>query len=221
MVRKMKKEEGFTLIEVLVVVSIIGLLSSMILFFVSSVRVKARDAKRVADVTQLTKALELYYTSVGQYPISLVGGASERPNPERTDIPELVSTYIAAMPKAPSPPDSSACTSANNQYKYRSLDGTNYSLTFCIGTKVGSFAPGYYMFTADRRLLRYDINADGVVDGGDVQYLTNSLSPDCTPKMEVCDVNFNGTATSTEAQCLQDIFVNYPNYPNSTACLAN
>lgn len=63
------KNTGFTLIELLVVISIIGLLASVVLVSLNSARAKARDAKRIADLTQLSKALELYASDHNdQYP---------------------------------------------------------------------------------------------------------------------------------------------------------
>ena len=62
------KNKGFTLIELLVVIAIIGLLASVALVSLGSARAKARNAKRLADMAQLQKALELYYDNSGQYP---------------------------------------------------------------------------------------------------------------------------------------------------------
>lgn len=61
-------EQGFTLIELLVVISIVGLLSSMVLVSTVHARQKSRDIKRIADMTQIRKALELYYQEFGKYP---------------------------------------------------------------------------------------------------------------------------------------------------------
>lgn len=63
-------QTGFTLIELLVVIAIIGLLASVVLVSVNKGRIKARDARRAADLSQITKALELYNSDHGSYPIS-------------------------------------------------------------------------------------------------------------------------------------------------------
>ncbi|HEY0908265.1 MAG TPA: prepilin-type N-terminal cleavage/methylation domain-containing protein [Candidatus Paceibacterota bacterium] len=63
-------KRGFTLIELLVVVAIIGLLSSVVLASLNAARSKARDAVRKSDLTQIQKALELYYDAYGGYPSS-------------------------------------------------------------------------------------------------------------------------------------------------------
>lgn len=62
------KKKGFTLVELLVVIAIISLLSSVVLTSLNSARLKARDAKRKADLDQLSKAIELFYSEAGSYP---------------------------------------------------------------------------------------------------------------------------------------------------------
>ena len=59
---------GFTLIELLVVIAIIGILSAVVLTSLNSARVKARDARRVSDISQMQLALELDYDKNGSYP---------------------------------------------------------------------------------------------------------------------------------------------------------
>ncbi len=63
-----KKNKGFTLIEMLVVVAVIGLLASLILVGLSSFRTRGRDTRRVADTKEVQNGLELYYMKNGRYP---------------------------------------------------------------------------------------------------------------------------------------------------------
>ena len=57
----MNNKKGFTLVEMLVVISIIGILSSFAVVSLNSARQKARDALRKGDMAQLRTALNLYY----------------------------------------------------------------------------------------------------------------------------------------------------------------
>ncbi len=67
--------KGFTLIEILIVVAIIGLLTSVVLVGLGSFRTRGRDARRIADLRETQNALELYYTKYQRYP-ALGGGDS-------------------------------------------------------------------------------------------------------------------------------------------------
>jgi general secretion pathway protein G len=58
-------QRGFTLIELMVVIAIIGLLSAAILSSLSTANQRGRDANRIADMKQLQNALELYAADNG------------------------------------------------------------------------------------------------------------------------------------------------------------
>ncbi|MGE5392920.1 MAG: type II secretion system protein [Candidatus Saccharibacteria bacterium] len=68
MLRKKTKFLGFTLIELLVVVAIIGMLSSTIMAGVGRARMKARDSKRLSDMDQIRKGMDLYLSQSSGYP---------------------------------------------------------------------------------------------------------------------------------------------------------
>lgn len=74
----MKKQKGFTLIEMLIVVAIIGILSALILVGLSQFRLRGRDARRIADLKQVQNALEIYYTRNSAYPTAPAGNASQK-----------------------------------------------------------------------------------------------------------------------------------------------
>ena len=55
-----KRIQSFTLIEMLVVVATIGILAAALIPKVQSTQVRARNAARIADVSQIYKALKIY-----------------------------------------------------------------------------------------------------------------------------------------------------------------
>ncbi len=71
----MTNNKGFTLIEMLVVIAIIGLLSSVVVIGLGGSRSKARDARRIADIQQIQNALELDYDPATGYPTTIPTGA--------------------------------------------------------------------------------------------------------------------------------------------------
>lgn len=66
---KNKNKNGFTIIELIVVIAIIGVLAGITVSSVAGYLAKARDAKRAADMQTLVKAIRLYQAdNSGNYP---------------------------------------------------------------------------------------------------------------------------------------------------------
>lgn len=66
-------ENGFTLLEMMVVIMIIGLLASLIVPNILGSKDKADQKKAVADITALENALEMYRMDNGQFPSTSEG----------------------------------------------------------------------------------------------------------------------------------------------------
>jgi prepilin-type N-terminal cleavage/methylation domain-containing protein len=66
-----KLVRGFTLIEVLVIIAIIGILSAIMYNSFSGAKTKSRDNKRIADISLIRLSLEQYYSKFHFYPLVL------------------------------------------------------------------------------------------------------------------------------------------------------
>ncbi len=63
----MKKSAGFTLVELLVVVAIIALLTTIAVAIYADTQSKARDTRRKADIDAIAKTLEVHKSDAGGY----------------------------------------------------------------------------------------------------------------------------------------------------------
>lgn len=78
---------GFTLIEVLIVVAIIGILTTILIANYNQARENSRDKIRRSELKELQLAIELYKSQYSSYP---------------PDLTALVPTFVASVPTDPS-----------------------------------------------------------------------------------------------------------------------
>lgn len=65
---KLKSQKGFTIVELLIVIVVIGILAALVLNTFAGVQKRARDTERQTDITAVASQLEKYYTDKGNYP---------------------------------------------------------------------------------------------------------------------------------------------------------
>lgn len=65
-----RKDAGFSLTELMIVVFIMGLLATMIIVSTGGIFGQSRDAKARADIQRIDSALQMYNIDLGGYPTS-------------------------------------------------------------------------------------------------------------------------------------------------------
>lgn len=117
--RRRRSEEGFTLIEIMVVILILGLLATIVVQSLRGATDKAKHTKAQADIAELKTALDRYYLDNGSYPTTDQGLQALVHPPTTGTQPSNYETggYIERLPHDP----------WGNPYVYQS-DGNTYVL---------------------------------------------------------------------------------------------
>ncbi len=68
MVSLKNKQQGFTIVELLIVIVVIGILAALVVTTFSGIQQKARNTERETDIKAIHGQLEAYYAQNGRYP---------------------------------------------------------------------------------------------------------------------------------------------------------
>ena len=92
-------KNGFTIIELLVTIAVIGILVTITVVSYNGIQQRSRDSERGSDITQIKVAIDKYHAEQSGYPDACSGG-------DNTDCPasslaSILSPYLSAIPHDP------------------------------------------------------------------------------------------------------------------------
>ncbi len=77
--KSLKKQKGFTIVELLIVIVVIGILATLVIVTFAGIQQRARDTQRKTDINALQSHVEAYYAQTGTYPsLSMMNDATWR-----------------------------------------------------------------------------------------------------------------------------------------------
>ncbi len=142
----LNKEKGFTLVEIMVVVAIIGMLSAVVYASFDDARAQSRDKIRMTSLKEAQLAIELYKAQNSKYPDACAGAGTTKfggpgtatGNNVNCDpyILGLVPGFIAALPKDPK------SESDSDKGFYYMSDGDSYKLMILDSVETATVAAG-------------------------------------------------------------------------------
>jgi prepilin-type N-terminal cleavage/methylation domain-containing protein len=106
----MKKQTGFTLVELIITVTIMALLMAAAIVSYTSTAAKSRDARRVSDMEVIRSALEICRSQDGAYPNTI------------DDTIACPVSFLVTLKKTPVDPQ-------GGSYDYNRATTTTYTLT--------------------------------------------------------------------------------------------
>jgi len=95
--RSLSRERGFTLVELMVVVAVIGVLATIAIPLYTNVQARGRLAKAQADSRTLASAVSVYGTHMGRIPTALTQLTVASTNAQGL----VAGPFVAAVPTAP------------------------------------------------------------------------------------------------------------------------
>jgi general secretion pathway protein G len=118
--RRRSNQDGFTLIEIMVVILILGLLATIVVQSLRGATDKAKRVKAQADISEIKTGLDRYYLDAGSYPSTEQGLGALVAAPQTGNSVNAnyeAGGYLQSIPKDP----------WGNAYVYQS-DGNSYVL---------------------------------------------------------------------------------------------
>jgi prepilin-type N-terminal cleavage/methylation domain-containing protein len=128
MISLKRKQSGFTIVELLIVIVVIGILVALVVTTFSGIQRKARNTERESDVKAIHSQLEAYFNEAGAYPA--LGGSGDGINDSSWRATNMKSLDAEAL-KDPKGTGQALCAEASDTcYGYAvGEDNATYTLT--------------------------------------------------------------------------------------------
>lgn len=124
-------KRGFTIIELMITVVLIGFLATVGVTNYITIQQKARDGQRKADIAKMQSALEFYRSDQSIY--KQQGSSPYRLNGTACNTSEaLTSGSITYLQKIPCDPSGTSVFNSGNYYYYTQTSGTYYTFIACL-----------------------------------------------------------------------------------------
>ena len=223
------RDAGFTLVELLVVISIIGTLASVVLAATTSVRMKARDSTRDQETRQYDLAVKLYADDHGTPPTlngtcpwsrpinqSTVSDCVARSNDNSTAWTNFLIDIRNYIPGVPSDPCGAACPN-NPGYVYVSPAALNFYSNLIHQNTLNIPTTDLYQMYGNHEIVSEstDLNRYGYKPFGDF-YDPNDMY------IQIITTRYDGTVipdTSQDGTCVTNISIPPGVYSNTGSCI--
>lgn len=129
-------KKGFTLVEILIVIAIIGVLSVSLIPNLSGAPAKARDLSKKKAVSNTHAAIESYRLERGQLPKFTNADADGTClNAVGVDADMIAVVFDGDIPSANTLADAGDCVDGDKVYPMYTVDGNNFTVSIEVESK--------------------------------------------------------------------------------------
>jgi len=183
-----KLQKGFTLVEIMVTIAIVGLLAALIFVGAQSALSNGRDSRRQGELSQVKKSLQAYYLANGnQYPLAAEAISLEEDNDANGPFAQAMKGggYLPIIPRDPK-------HNVEADYSYKYIATTTAYYTLCAKSESKG---GYLCVSGETGVaLEDDAPAFGSWGGGSEEEVVVSVVPQISAGgNHTCFVKSNGT----------------------------
>lgn len=122
MLERQQKRNGFTIVELLIVIVIIGILAAITAVAYNGVQERARDARRLTDMKTIQGLLELYKSDHGSYPPVTAANTDSTSGWEQSNITGSFLNPLASDGNISGKLPVDPINDANHHYRYFRYD---------------------------------------------------------------------------------------------------
>lgn len=198
----MNKEyrKGFTIVELLVVIVVIGILAAITVVSYSGITNRAKTASLQSDLTNSSKLLKIFYIDNGVYPATISTDCST--NPTTTTnlcLKPSHGTDFSATPYFRSDENSFGLTATNGNLVYCITENSSPTVGECTAPNLAITDPANWMTVGTQVWAKANINVGTMVSGSTTQTNNGTVEKYCYEGLTAYCTTYGGLYQWDEA----------------------
>lgn len=123
------KQRGFTIVELLIVIVVIGILAALVVTTFTGIQQKARNTERQTDIKAIHGQIEAYYAQNGSYPALGTQGSNDGINDSTWRAAQMKGLDAEALQDPKGTSTTLLVTATDTAYGYNPLSATDGACT--------------------------------------------------------------------------------------------